>query len=44
MPREFKDDFNLFLKNGAVWIAIGVTALIIIAVVYFLCVSGKKEK
>ena len=42
---QMKDDFNSFLKNYALWIAIGLVALIAIVLVIFLLINrSKKEK
>ena len=43
---ELKDDFNSFLKNYGVWIAVGVIAIIAITVflILFLNKKGKGNK
>ena len=39
----FKDDLNAFLKNNAIWLAIGLVSLIIIAI-SLIFILGKKAK
>ena len=40
---QMKDDFNSFLKNYALWIAIGLVALIAIVLLIFLLVNRSKK-
>ena len=40
---ELKDDFNSFLKNYGVWIAVGVAAVIVLTIVLILLLNKKKK-
>ena len=40
---QMKDDFNSFLKNYALWIAIGLVALIAIVLIIFLLANRSKK-
>ena len=39
----FKDSLNELLKNGGLWIAIGLVGLIVITVVLLLVLNHKKK-
>ena len=41
---ELKDDFNAFLKNNALWIALVLVGIIVITVVVILLVNKKGNK
>lgn len=40
----FKDELNAFLKSGALYIAIGLAALIVVGIVLLLVLNRKKKK
>lgn len=40
----FKDDLNAFLKSGALYIALAVVLLIILAIIFLIWKRKKKEK
>ena len=39
----FKDSLNELLKNGGLWIAVGLVGLIVITVVLLLVMNHKKK-
>ncbi len=41
---QLKDDFNLFLKNYGIWIAVALVAVIAIVVVLILVLGRKSKK
>ena len=41
---ELKNDFNAFLKNNAIWIAIVLVAIIVIVIVLILVLGRKVKK
>lgn len=41
---QLKDDFNLFLKNYGIWIAVGLVVVIAIVVVLILVLGRKTKK
>ena len=41
---DLKNDFNAFLKNNAIWIAIALVAIILITVVLILLLGRKNKK
>lgn len=41
---DLKNDFNAFLKNNAIWIAIALVAIILITVVLILLLGKKNKK
>ena len=41
---QLKDDFNLFLKNYGIWIAVGLVVVISIVVVLILVLGRKTKK
>ena len=41
---QLKDDFNLFLKNYGIWIAVGLVVVIAIVVVLILILGRKTKK
>ena len=41
---ELKDDFNAFLKSNALWIAISLVGVIVIAIVIILIFGVKKKE
>lgn len=41
---DLKNDFNAFLKNDAIWIAIALVAVILITVVLILLLGRKNKK
>lgn len=36
---ELKNDFNVFLKNNALWICLGIVLLIVITIIIFIVTS-----
>ncbi|MDY4849098.1 MAG: PTS transporter subunit EIIB [Bacilli bacterium] len=36
---ELKNDFNVFLKNNALWICLGIVLLIVITIIIFIVIS-----
>ncbi len=40
----FKDDFNAFLKNNAIWLCMGVIGIIVITLVIVFVIKGKSHK
>ena len=40
---QLKDDFNAFLKNYALWIAIAIVAVIVIVTVLLILLNKKKK-
>ena len=41
---ELKDDFNAFLKNNGIWIAVAIVAVIAITVVLILVLGKRNNK
>ena len=41
---QLKDDFNLFLKNYGIWIAVGLVVVIAIVIVLILVLGRKTKK
>ena len=41
---QLKDDFNAFLKNNALWIALALVGIIIIVVVLILVLGRRKKE
>ena len=39
----FKDSLNELLKNGGLWIAVGLAALIVVTFVVLLIINRKKK-
>lgn len=40
----FKDDVNLFLKNGAFFLALGVVLIILIAILLIIFLGKRNQK
>ena len=44
MDGEFKNNINTFLKNNAIWIAVGFVVIILITLIIFFLLNRNKTK